>query len=238
MAKIVGLSRPIKIEWLNKTVELVMMGKTEEEIKNELNEYLSFEITSPTNLRKTREILLSIWVKTADEIQTIKKVALSIFENENENDNVIKLSIHWCMILLAYPVFSDVCSLIGKLTDIQETFTTAWLKQKLFDIWGERSTLLHSIDKILQTLKYIGAIENTKKGEYKVISRNITDDNVKSLIILTIMAMKNKAYYEISELSDSPQLFPFKYSISHELLHNSDLFTLNNFGGKIVLTSE
>jgi hypothetical protein len=63
MAKIIGLSRSIRLEWLNKTVELVLEGKNETQIKDELNEYLSFEIKSPTVLRKTREILMNIWVK-------------------------------------------------------------------------------------------------------------------------------------------------------------------------------
>jgi len=187
MAKMVGLSRPIKLEWLNKTVELIKQGKTESEIRYDLNEYLLFEITSPTNLRKTREILLSIWVKTPEQLRKVRSLALEIYDNENVN----RLVIHWCMILLTYPVFSDVCSLIGKLTDIQETFTTAWLKQKLFDIWGERVTVLHSIDKILQTLKYIGAIENQKKGEYRILSVDVNDKSAKSLIVLTIIALKN-----------------------------------------------
>ena len=42
MAKMVGLSRSIKIEWLNKVADLVVEGKSEQEIKNELNEYLFF----------------------------------------------------------------------------------------------------------------------------------------------------------------------------------------------------
>ena len=67
MAKKVGLSRSIKLEWLNKVADLVVEGKSEQEIKNELNEYLSFEIKSPTNLRKTREILMYIWLKSGDE---------------------------------------------------------------------------------------------------------------------------------------------------------------------------
>lgn len=234
MAKMVGLSRPIKLEWLNKTVDLIIGGKTEAEIKNDLNEYLSFEITSPTNLRKTREILMAIWVKTPDELLEIKNMALEIYNNENEN----KLVIHWCMILLTYSVFLDVCALIGKMADIQGTFTTSWLKQKLFDFWGERTTLLHSTDKILQTLKYIGSIENIKQGEYKIKTFEIHDEKVKSLITLTIIAMNTKAYYEVSELSQIPQMFPFKYSISHELLHSSELFTLNNFGGKVVVTTD
>ena len=134
MAKMIGLSRAIKLEWLNKTVELILEGNNEEQIKDELNEYLSYEIKSPTNIRKTREILMNIWVKTSDDLSTIKKLAIDAYKNEKTN----KLAIHWGMLMATYPVFSDVCALIGKLTKIQDTFTTAWLKEKLFEIWGER----------------------------------------------------------------------------------------------------
>ena len=51
MAKMVGLSRAIKREWLDKTVSYVLEGMTEAEIREALTEYLSFEIDSPTVLR-------------------------------------------------------------------------------------------------------------------------------------------------------------------------------------------
>ena len=234
MAKMVGLSRPIKLAWLNKTVELIKHGKSDEEIKKELHEYLSFEIRSPTNLRKSREILLTVWVRTPPELQKIRAIALEVYDKDNAN----RLVAHWCMMLLAYPVFSDVCALIGKLSDIQDTFTTAWLKQKLLDIWGERTTLHFSIDRILQTMKDIKALESKKTGNYQVRAIEVKDEEAKCLILLTVIALKSKAYYEISELAHVPQMFPFKYSIPHELLHNSDLFTLNNFGGKVVVSGE
>lgn len=234
MAKMVGLSRPIKIEWLNKTVELIKEGKTTDEISKELKFYLSFEVKDETNLNKTRSSLIKIWVKTPDEYNEIKEHALKIYDNENTN----RLLVHWCMMLLVYPVFSDTTSLIGKMADIQGTFTTSWLKQKLLDLWGERTTLLYSVDKILQTLKNIGAIENIKQGEYKIKNYEIQNEAEKSLIVMTIIAMKIKAYYEVTELSEISQMFPFKYNISHELLQNSDLFILNNFGGKVVVTAE
>ena len=63
MSKIIGMSRNINLEWLNKVADLYITGKAEDEIKDELNEYLSFEIKSPTNLRKTREILMNIWAR-------------------------------------------------------------------------------------------------------------------------------------------------------------------------------
>lgn len=234
MAKMVGLSRSIKLEWLNKVADLVVEGKSEQEIKNELNEYLSFEIKSPTNLRKTREILMYIWIKSGDEYKELRYKALEVYKLERSN----KLAIHWCLMIAAYPVFADVCSLLGKLTNIQDTFTTSWLKEKLFEVWGERSTLLHSSDKILQTLKYIGAIENLKVGTYQTKKYAIKDSETITLLIMTILLTNEKAYFEVAELPNTPQMFPFEFVVSHEWLHNSNCFSLNNFGGKVVLVKE
>jgi hypothetical protein len=203
MAKIIGLSRSIKLEWLNKTAELVLEGKDETQIKDEINEYLSFEIKSPTVLRKTREILMNIWVRTPDELSLLKQQALEAYKDEKSN----KLALHWSMMLVAYPVFCDVCALIGKLTNIQDSFTTSWLKEKLFEMWGERTTLFHSSDKILQTLKLIGAIENEKVGVYRIKKYPVTDVKTIQVLLLAILSLKEKAYYEIAELSSVPQAF-------------------------------
>lgn len=232
MVKMIGLSRSVKLEWLNKTVELILEEKTEAEIKDELNEYLAFEIKSPTNLRKTRDILMNIWVRTPDKYSKVRQQAILTFKDDKSS----KLAIHWGMILIAYPVFADVCGLIGKLTSIQDTFTTAWLKETLCGVWGERTTLLHSSDKILQTLRYIGAIENKKMGVYKVKKHEINDTNAIQVLLMAIMKLEEKAYYEVSELSSIPQLFPFEFLVSYEWIHNLDCFKISNFGGKIAIT--
>lgn len=230
----VGLSRSIKLEWLNKTADLVIEGKLEKEIKDELNEYLVYEIKSPTNLRKTREILMTIWVRSGDEFPELRIKAIDAYKSEKNN----KLAIHWCLMIVAYPVFADVCGLLGKLTNIQDTFTTSWLKEKLFETWGERTTLLHSSDKILQTLKYIGAIGNIKTGTYKTNKYQVNDSEAITLMIMTILLSNEKAYFEVAEIPNIPQMFPFEFTVSHEWLHNSNYFSLNNFGGKVVLVNE
>ena len=234
MARIVGLSRAIKLEWLNKTVELILEGKDEKQIKDELIDYLSFEIKDSTNLIKTRGILINIWVRTPDELSALKQQALEAYKDEKSN----KLALHWSMMLVAYPVFCDVCALIGKLTNIQDTFTTSWLTEKMYEIWGERTTLLYSCQKILQTLKQIGAIENEKIGVYHIKKYQVNDIKTIQVLLLAILHLREKAYYEIHELASVPHTFPFEYNVSYEWLHDSDLFTISNFGGKIVLTVE
>ena len=79
MAKTVGLSRKITLKWLNKMVELAEENLPEAECKNKLNEYLSFEIESPTNLRKTREILMRIWYYPNEEDAVVSRDAALCF---------------------------------------------------------------------------------------------------------------------------------------------------------------
>lgn len=228
----IGLSRNIKIQWLNKTVELLFENLTEEEIKEQLNEYLSFEISSPTNLRKTREILLNIWVYENQYSDSIKVQALNLIKNYPE----YTLEVHWCMILTTYPVFVDMCKLIGKISEFQDQITLAQLKQKLFDEWGERTTLYHSIDKLISTLKDFGVLVCDKPGKYHIGRHTVNNPKVVDFMLYVVMCIDNSGYYVLSELRSLQYLFPFEYKIEKEHLLNDNRFTLNNFGGELSIS--
>lgn len=233
MGKIVGLSRMIKPAWLDKTVEYLLQDEDNVSIKAKLDDYLSYEIKSPTNLRKTRDILLNIWVKSKETAPMIHKIAIDAYSGGRSD----KMGLNWAMILLAYPVFSDVACRVGKLSMIQDTFASSWLKEKLAEEWGDRTTLLYSCEKILQTLKALGAIEHRKQGVYEVKRHNVQDECTMSVLLLCLLSLNNQAYYDVSELSGNPLFFPFEFSVTLDWLHRSPLFSLNNFGGKMVLSA-
>ena len=232
MAKMVGLSRAIKIEWLNKVVSLVNEGMATENIKEALNDYIGFEISSPDNIRKSRDILMNLWVYPFEDEKAnlIRKQALEAMRDGNED----KLAMHWCMLLLYYHVFVDVTGMIGKLSSMQDSFSLAWLKDKMFEEWGERTTLFHSLDKIMQTLRQIGAVDS-KNGVYTVNHYEIKDTTTKKILLKTILALKMQAYYEPSELSKVSQMFPFEYTVDSELIFGNQDFELGNFGGSPVV---
>lgn len=232
MAKMVGLSRNLKLQWLNKVVELVLEGLNENEIKEKLNEYLSFEIESPINIRKTREILMNIWVYENDYSNKIKPTALKLIHSYPE----YSMPIHWCMLLAAYPVFVDMCRLIGKMTDFQDEITLAQLKQKLFDEWGERVTLYHSIDKLMSTLKAMGALSCEKPGKYYVNKHRINNSKVVSFMVYTMMLVDNSGYYTFGEINCSAYLYPFEYRMEKEALLEDSRFSMNHFGGELSIS--
>lgn len=232
MAKMVGLSRNLKLQWLNKAVELVLEGLTEQEIKDQLNEYLSFEITSAINIRKTREILMNIWVYENDYSGKIKATALELIRLYPE----YSMPIHWCMMLAAYPVFVDMCKLIGKMAEFQDEITLAQLKQKLFDEWGERTTLYHSIDKLITTLKAMETLVCDKPGKYRVNKHRINNSKVVSFMIYTMMLVDNSGYYTFTDINFSTYLYPFEYRMEKEILLEDSRFAINNFGGALSIS--
>jgi len=233
MSKLIGMSRNIKTEWLNKAADLYISGKTVDEIKDDLNEYLSFEIKSPTNLRKTREILMNIWARDIEGAEKAKEFAVELFESKIKENMLLA---HWCLMVLAYPVFADICSTIGKMDRKMFDISTKEIKNKMFDLWGERSTLYHSIEKNIKTLKDIGVLESLPKNKFDIKKYKIGSEDGIVLIAYTLICTKEKLYVSIDELNNSSLFFPFEYDIKVSDLENSNMFKIDKFGGELVVS--
>lgn len=229
MAKMVGLSRNLKLQWLNKVVELVSSNLTEQEIKDQLNEYLSFEISSPTNLRKTREILMNIWVYENVISNKLREEAVSIVRDMPE----YALVAHWCMMMATYPVFVDMCKLIGRLSEFQDEITLSQIKQKLYDEWGERTTLYHSIDKLISTLKKLSVLKCDKPGKYQIVKHTVRNSRVSAFMVYAMMLVDDSGYYPFVELSNAVYFYPFEYKVEKEIFLTDNRFAMNNFGGEL-----
>jgi len=232
MAKMVGLSRNLKLPWLNEVARMYAEGLDENQIKDQLNEYLSFEITSPTNIRKTREILMNIWVYENDYTAGLRDEALRLFKKDSD----YALPVHWCMMLAAYPVFQDMCRLIGKIGEFEETITTKQIKQKLFDEWGERSTLYHSSDKLIATLKALEALDSEKTGVYSIKKHEFSKSEIVNFLLYAMMKIDDAGYYSLLDLENSVYLFPFEYKVSKEAILMDERFTTGTFGGELSIS--
>jgi len=225
MAKMVGLNVSLKMGWIKKAVELLSHNLTEEEYKNELREHLSFEIDSPTNLRKAKDNLTFIWYRNGEENAVLQEEGRRLVLKYPDDITAIS----WCMIPLAYPVFYDLARLMGKLFEFQETVTTGQIRQKIFDEWGERSTLDYSTGKIIAAMKALEAVSSPGTGKYIASSIPVKNEEVVSFLIKTAMHFSGSSYYSFSTLNDFPFLFPFDYKVTKEQLMNDKQFVLSVF---------
>lgn len=232
MAKMVGYACSIRLPWLNKAVQMLEENFPEAEYKEKMNEYLSFEIDSPTRLRKTREILMNVWYYPSEELDNTRKEAIALLSKHPE----YSAPIQYCMLCLTYPVFADVCKIMGKLYEFQEEITNFALKQKLYDEWGERGTLEATTRRITLTLKEMDILKNEVKTRYTLHKIEITNNDVIDFIITQGMKLDGSSYYSYSEMNTLYIMFPFEYQISKEMLMEKDKYVMTGFGGEISFT--
>ena len=232
MAKAVGLSRAIKPEWTNRTVQLVLEGMTAENIKAALDDYLSFELSDPTNISKARNILMNMWVRPFEDAKkdAIRRDALKLYQDADQ-----KAVLDWCMLLLAYPIFVEWTSILGKIKRMQDSFSASWLKEKIFEERGEKTTLLYATEKILQTSRQLGIIEPQGRGNYAFKEIRVDDERIVLVLARAIVALKTNAYYEVSDIVNAPQLFPFIFDLTSELVYGQDAFEVASFGSSSVI---
>ena len=174
---------------------------------------------------------MNLWYYENPETQVLRMRARSLIEKDPDNS----LAAHWCIILATYPIFVDVSRIIGKLSEFEEEFTLQQLKQKIFDEWGERATLFHSIDKIIATMKAIDALRAEKPGRYTIVKHEVKDGEVNALLASAGMTVEDKGNFTLRELRAMSYMFPFKYQIDREMLMTNNVFTVTNIGGEMMV---
>ena len=144
--------------------------------------------------------------------------------------------VQYLMLCLTYPVFKDVCKIMGKLFEFQDDITNPALKQKLYDAWGERGTLETTTRRITLTLKEMDILRNETKTRYLLHKLPITNDKVLDFVIAQGMRLDGSSYYSYTELEHLNILFPFQYEVKKELLMQNDKYTMSGFGGEVAFS--
>ena len=232
MAKTVGFACSIKPQWIKKTIQLVEENLDEANFKEQLNEYLGFEIDGPTRLRKTREILMNMWFYDRKGLPAIRREALRLIDKYPEYFAPINL----CILYLAYPVVADICKFMGRIFESHDDVTNAMLKQKLFDEWGERGALDTTCRRVTLTLKEFELLEAPSKTRYVLRKMSVTNSEVVDFMLSVVMKIDDAGYYSFTELNDMGLLFLFDYVVSKEHIMMDDRFTVSTFGGEVVVS--
>ncbi len=232
MVKTVGFACNIKLQWLKKAIQLLEEKPDEAAYKQDLNEYLSFEIDSPTRLRKTREILMNIWYHENEKINPFRKEALGLIDKYP--DYIVPISL--CLIYLTYPVVADICKFMGRIFEYNNEVTNATLKQKLYDAWGERGSLETTCRRVTLTLKDLDILKDSTRTRYALNKMVIHNYHVVAFMLATAMQIDGNSYYAFSELHEFDVLFPYDLVISKEQILTDPHFAATHFSGEMTIS--
>lgn len=223
----IGFDRKVQLAWLDATAYWAAQGLSVPEIRSRLEELLAAEVAGGSYRgarEKTITVLLHIWVLVPDNLVPLRDDGLRLLRGLSGHD---RMPLHWGMCMASYPLFRDVAATTGRLLAVQGTAVLSQITRRMAGVWGDRSTLIRAVQRILRSLVLWGALlETSDRGIFAPAPRRPVKDSARLspwLLEASILNSGRRAH-SLQSLLTSTALFPFALNAnSQDILTNPRL---------------
>ncbi len=229
MKAIVGFDRELKRDWLDALADQVAKGEQTTALRGFLDALLQTEHPAATARGKTMTVLMRSWVLVPEADRRLREDAFELLRDIPAQD---RIWLHWGMLLLAYPLFRDAATAIGRLLRLQGEFTLGQLQRRLVEGWGERSTVRRALQRIVRSMVQWQALTDAPTpGHFQAAPPIKTNSKPLQLwfIRASLKASRNEMV-EADHLFSQPMAFPFKLTIKKSDLRRSKNFEIHRQG--------
>ena len=211
----IGIDRLIRLEWLELTVNLLLAGNKEKEIKAILNETLApfFTAASPNTIRgslsKTVTILMKTWIRVPNELMYLKNKGIDLVRETHSNCN---LPLHWGMISAVYPFWNNVATQVGRLLRLQGNVAASQIQRRMQEQYGRKETVARRTRYLLRTLIDWQVLKDDDVPGVYSLGKQIFIDRIEiiSWLFEAFLFTRPNNSMILNEIPNSPSLFPFR----------------------------
>ncbi len=215
----IGFSQRVRLEWLERTANMVLAGNDKSVISEALQELLKDKVSvggqaERGNREKIITILLKTWLTVPGEIQALRDDGLDMLQRVPRSNH---LAIHWGMVTAAYPFWSGVATQAGRLLRLQGSAAAAHVQRRVREQYGERETVSRAARRVLRSFLDWGVLQETgSKGIY-TSGTTLSVEDPRLIAWLTEAALHARANDSapLRDLLDSPSFFPFRIKSIH-----------------------
>lgn len=154
---IIGFDRRIQVEWLDQVAKWTSEGLPLSSIRERVCQSLDGQVSGAVEdgaLRKTFTVLMHVWVSVPEKVVPLRDEGIILLGKARAKE---RLAVHWGMCMATYPFFSEVARQIGRLRNLQESFTLEEVRRRVVDGWGDTERVRRSVRHIVQTLRDLGS---------------------------------------------------------------------------------
>lgn len=213
-----GIKQTVQKEWMDKTVQMMLAGLSEKEIRNELDEYLSTQKQSGgigERGAKTYGMAISIlaaWFAPENELLPFRDDALQL---AREMQKCTWFPLHWAVISASYPFWFSVARQTGRLLNLQERITQSQIFGRLKEQYGDRETVSRNARYTVRSFIAWGALKDSEvKGCYeRTVPVSIADTNLAILMLESALLAAPEAKGALGLLLSNPAFFPFQLPV-------------------------
>jgi len=235
--KKIGIKHVIRLEWMDKILDMMLAGMSSKEIREELNTYLADKKQSGGIGERGKRtyimaigILMQTWCNQDKEIKPLRDAAL-IYAKKNSDK--ARLPLHWAMISTAYPFWAGVAKQVGRLLNLQDQVTKKQIIQRLKEQYGDRQTISRYARYVIRSFVAWGILKDTSvKGIYAQDQIFSAGQNQTILLVESLLLSSPEPSLPLKVVLNSPSLFPFQISptTGDYLKKNCSRIKINQFG--------
>lgn len=210
-----GIKQTIQKSWMDKTVQMLLAGLSEHEIRCELVDFLSTQKQSGgigERGEKTYRMavsLLASWFSPEEELIPFRNDALRLARNLRKDD---WLPLHWAVISASYPLWFNIAKQTGRLLNLQGQISQTQIFRRLKEQYGDRETVARNARYAIRSFIAWGVLKDSQtKGCYERIAPiSIADGDLAVLIFESVLLAIPDGKESLKLLLNNPAFFPFQ----------------------------
>ena len=208
-----GYDRPLKPEWIYKTLKNIEVGTKPEDFYDVYNE-IAVELTGKDGRRKTRTVLFRTFIYSFQESKT-KIESNLIIELSKKHDFEYMKPIYMAMFILNYEILKYFTQMFYRIFDASQIVSSVALTKKMTESYGDTEIVKRSTRAFLKTLTDFGILEAKSLNNYEQINKiNLTSEQIADILELYAVVNHTKqiniknldktifSYYNISDLTE------------------------------------
>ena len=230
-----GYDRPLKPEWIYKSLKLVEPGRNPMDYYDAYNN-IAVELTGKDGRRKTRTVLFRNFIYSFQEKQSVIENNILI-ELSKQHDLEYMKPLYMAKFMLDYEVLAHFTKVFFQIFDPSQAISTKAITAKMVEKFGDLEIVKRSTRAFIKTLTDFSLIEKVTLDKFHQLPKKVlSDEQIKDIINLFSMCRHTKqinlrtfdipifAWYKTENLNKTAQ----KYHPAHwEYVVGSDRELLN-----------
>jgi len=211
-----GFDRPLKPEWIYKTLQLIEPGKKPEEFYDAYNQ-IAVELTGKDGRRKTRTVLFRTFIYSFQEKQTTIENNFLI-ELSKKHDFEYMKPIYMAQFMLHYEILATFTKVFYQIFDPSQTISTKAITAKMVQKFGDLEIVKRSTRAFIKTLTDFNLIEKVTQDSFHQLPKSeLSAEQVKD--ILKLYSIYNHTQQINLQPLDTPLFAWYKKPELNEVAH-------------------
>ncbi len=231
MDKGIGFNRNIFLPWLDAAAAFCAETDDPVELRERLEAVLTQDMKGVDARRKTIDILINIWLKSAEVAPELRTEAVSWFQATFVPQD--RLWLHYGLTLLYYPFFRECVAIIGQIARVESTITNKVVKQRLVSERGHLGSLDRSAERITASLRNWGMLAETNQRYTYAPQRHAfpaSGTDLEAWLLACALRAHPAEELPFADLLRLPEIFPFRFTLAVDNLRNDPRFVVQRQG--------